>query len=220
MLTPRIPFTASAAATPSTSRRMPALGVGIIRTPAARGSRDSPSMSSPTAWRKINSSSEIPAPNFNVREQRPPIERGAISIIQIPRSSIRSSACSGPWRRPSARAVAVTQSASSRCCAAGRRDGVTYSVSSKKGPSSGSGLSNSASTCSSPASSNPSSATSSPGTNSSTSSSPAAGSRRSTTSGEWRMRAIRWKAATNSSASFARITPRLAERNTGFSTHG
>ena len=92
-------------------------------------------------------------------------------------------------------------------------------VSSKNGPSSGSGLSKRARTWSVPPTSSPSRATSRPGTNASTSRVRRAlsGSEASTSA---RIAAMRPKAATNSRASFARITPRLAESMRGLRTHG
>src|SRR5882672_1419511 len=83
-------------------------------------------------------------------------------------------------------------------------------VSSKNGPSSGSGLSKRARTWSVPPTSNPSRATSSPGTNVSTSRvrRASSGCEASTPA---RIAAIRRTAATNSPASLARITPRLED---------
>src|SRR5436309_9763764 len=92
-------------------------------------------------------------------------------------------------------------------------------VSSKNGPSSGSGLSKSARTWRVPPTSNPSSATSRPGTNSSTSSAWRASSAGAEAASS-RIAVMRRKAATNSRASFARITPRLAESMSGLRTHG
>src|SRR2546425_5429624 len=92
-------------------------------------------------------------------------------------------------------------------------------VSSKCGQSIGSGLSKSASTWRVPPTSKPSRAPSHPGTNSST-----RRARRASPTGAAspcsRIAEMRRKAATNSRASFARITPRLAESVSGLSTHG
>src|SRR5439155_1642339 len=74
-------------------------------------------------------------------------------------------------------------------------------------------------TCRVPPTSIPSSATSRPGRNSSTSNARRASSCR-VVSAVSRIATIRRKAATNSRASFARITPRLAESESGLRTHG
>ena len=56
----------------------------------------------PRAWRRISSSSDIPVPKRSVREQSPPIERAATSMIHAPSPLTRSSAWTGPSLRPSA----------------------------------------------------------------------------------------------------------------------
>src|SRR2546427_737085 len=74
-----------ASATPRASRNVPAPGIGIIMTPAARRSRWSEGMAIPRAWRRMISSSEIPlSPNRSTAEQRPPIGRAASSISHGP----------------------------------------------------------------------------------------------------------------------------------------
>ncbi len=101
-----------------------------------------------------------------------------------------------------------------RCTVSGSRDGVTYSVSSKNGPSSGSGLSKIARIRNSPRVIKPSTANSRPAIYSSI------WIARSPRSAVSRIRPMRPNAATNSSRSFARITPRLAESLVGFNTQG
>src|SRR2546427_5311590 len=92
-------------------------------------------------------------------------------------------------------------------------------VSSKKGPSSGSGLSKRASVWSPPAVSRPSSATSRPGMNSSTSSA-SASSPLGPTSSRARIAAIGRNGGTKPWGPWARTTPRPAEGARAFSTHG
>ena len=89
-------------------------------------------------------------------------------------------------------------------------------VSSKKGPHSGSGLSNSASVFSSPWCRYPSKATSNPSIYASTSRCV----RSNSSIDPAMMLRIRSHAAINSARSSARITPRLAERFSGLTTQG
>ncbi len=215
-----MPGTDPAASRPFTLLRIPALGIGSMRTPAAPGSRSRSSMSRPAARRRISSSSETPVPKRSVREQRPPMERAAISMTTARSPSTRSSACTGPSMRPRAAAACAVVSRIRVCAASGRRDGVTYSVSSKNGPVSGSGLSNSARTLSLPSARIPSTATSTPGTYSSTRIRPTATGSRPRTSGVASSAAILWNAATKPAGSSARMTPRDAERCTGLRTTG
>src|SRR5579883_3491709 len=174
IVTSSTPGTVSASARPRTARSVPARGMGSISTPAAHASRSGRTASpapawAASAWRKISSSRLSPVPKRNAFEHSPPIDRAATSSPYGPPSPTRSSACSGPSRRPSAAAARPAVAAIAARVVAGSRDGVTYSVSSKYGPSSGSGLSNRASTRRAPSSSRPSRATSGPGRNDSTS---------------------------------------------------
>ena len=101
-----------------------ATGIGIIMTPLAMldgvGSNGSRS-----ACRKITSSSRKPPAGVTGREQRPPIDRGAISTTKIPSALTRASAWIGPIVRPMVAAAAVTCAAISWWRRRGRRDGVT-----------------------------------------------------------------------------------------------
>src|SRR5258708_4040633 len=92
-------------------------------------------------------------------------------------------------------------------------------VSSKNGPSRGSGLSKRASTWRSPFSSKPSRATSRPGMKPSTRTCRAA-SPSAAASGVRRILSSRRTAPTNWASPSARITPRLAESMRGLTTHG
>ena len=125
--------TARAASTPRTSRNTPPpVGTGIIITPEAVGSRSNDGIGIPNAWRTMISSRdapvpspESPVPNRSAPLHRPPIGRAASSITQGPLAFTRSSACTGPSRRPSAAAARSAHAATARCWSAGRRDGVT-----------------------------------------------------------------------------------------------
>src|SRR5439155_785175 len=79
----------------------------------------------PAAWRSSTDSSDAPSENLNAREHSPPIERGAISTTAARRPSHLSSACSGPWSSPSARAARAAAPAISARAEATWRDGVT-----------------------------------------------------------------------------------------------
>ena len=78
----------------------PGRGIGSIITPDAAGSRARSSRGMPSAWRRISSSSAMPAPNRSARAHSPPIERAATSITQTRSPSTRTSACTGPSVSP------------------------------------------------------------------------------------------------------------------------
>jgi len=61
--------------------------------------------------------------------------RGASSSMAGPRSPVRSSAWTGPTRRPSARAASAAVRKAAASTGSGNRDGVTSRVSSNVGPS-------------------------------------------------------------------------------------
>ena len=193
-------------------------------TAAAARSRSNEGTARPRARRRISSSSDMPVPKRSVRPQSPPIERAAIS------STTGSSPARGRAQPQLAvhRAVREAERAGGgrgrlrsrgpgwpRAAATGsrrwspRRRGRRADRACRRAPGCGGR----------PSSSRPSSATSAPGTKPSTRivSVP---SPSSATSAARRISRIRSKAATNWVASFARITPRLAESTSGLSTHG
>ena len=93
-------------------------------TPAAASSRRSrPSSGRPSACRRMTSSRRTPSPNRSVRPHSPPIERAASSIVHIRPPSSRTSACTGPSRRPTAAAADATRLSTDACAASGSRDG-------------------------------------------------------------------------------------------------
>ena len=124
--TSQIPGIRLAAITPSTRRSVPAPGVGIISTPAARPeSRNATSGARPSARCSTRCSRLVPDPNVNSRAQSPPMVRAAISMIHASPSWRRSSACTGPSVSPYAAQPARTRSAASVWTGRGSREGVT-----------------------------------------------------------------------------------------------
>jgi len=109
---------------------IPLVGTGIIITPEAGCSRCQFEMSSPIAWRRINSSRPMGSEysvelNASAAAHMPPMGRGATSSGQMPRSLMRNSAWTGPCVRPMARIDCVARSRIADCCCDGRRDGAT-----------------------------------------------------------------------------------------------
>ena len=186
-----------------------------MRTPAAPDRRRSDSTGRPSACARMRYSRLTPVPKSSVREHRPPIDRAATSITQARPSRTRSSAWTGPSESSSARVAACVASLTAVKSAPVSPEGVMYNVSSKYGPSSGSGLSNTASTVSSPPVSMPSTATSGPETNSSSSS-----GRPASTPAAAAMARTRSTAATASAGESARITPWLPDKLVGLTTQG
>ncbi len=87
--------------------------------------------------------------------------RGLTSMSHAsPSGSMRSSTCTAPWVSPKAAHAWDAKDTTRAWSPAGSRLGVTYTVSSNKGPSSGSGLSKIASACMPPSPRHPSTATS------------------------------------------------------------
>ena len=74
----------------------------------------------------ITSSRLTPAPNLSARAHKPPMDRAASSrMITAPPGPMRSSAWTGPSRRPSAVAARAAVDSISVRIAGGWRDGVT-----------------------------------------------------------------------------------------------
>ena len=62
----------------------------------------------PTTWRRISSSRLMPRRCVSTRPHKPPMERAAISSIQMPWPLTRTSACTGPVTSPAARQARAT----------------------------------------------------------------------------------------------------------------
>ena len=79
-----------------------------------------------SAWRRMISSSDMPVPKRSVREQRPPMERAAISISHGPPGIHAQLGVDGPVvQAERARGRARRTRATACWVAAGSRDGVT-----------------------------------------------------------------------------------------------
>jgi hypothetical protein len=182
-----------------------------MRTPLATGSRCRDFLRCPIALRRINDSSVVPIrPKLRLREQSPPMDRAATSMIRARSPSTRNSTCTGPDVSPRARIAAAATRSASAIDPSGRRDGVMNRVSGKYGPDDVSGLSNTARTVSSPSAMRPSIAISVPGTNPSTNRVASAPT----------ILRILSTAGSMSPRRSTRITPWLAERSVGLITSG
>ena len=141
-----MPGTARASSWPRTSRSTPARGIGSIITPDAAASRREvverqPERVAQDHLLEAHTDAEAQASASTARRSSGRRARASTRA----RRATRSSAWTGPSRSPSAAQASAVVRASAATISAGSRDGVTKIVSSKYGPSSGSGLSKTAS---------------------------------------------------------------------------